>query len=140
MTGVQTCALPIFKRIGCFTFKSLVEEKKLLIFDPDIISEISTFIQVRNSYQADEGYHDDLVMTLVLFSWLTTQSYFKDLNNVNLREEMYQQKIKQIEEEVVPFGFVDSGTMDEYEVDSGDVWKKEENSWSAPPGYPSSNL
>ena len=128
------------KRIGCFTFKSLVEEKKLLIFDPDIISEISTFIQVRNSYQADEGYHDDLVMTLVLFSWLTTQSYFKDLNNVNLREEMYQQKIKQIEEEVVPFGFVDSGTMDEYEVDSGDVWKKEENSWSAPPGYPSSNL
>ena len=128
------------KRIGCFTFKSLVEEKKLLIFDPDIISEISTFIQVRNSYQADEGYHDDLVMTLVLFSWLTTQSYFKDLNNVNLREEMYQQKIKQIEEEVVPFGFVDSGTMDEYEVDSCYVWKKEENSWSAPPGYPSSNL
>jgi hypothetical protein len=55
------------KRIGCFNFKSLIEEKKLLIFDSDVISEMSTFIEKRDSYEADEGYHDDLVMCLVLF-------------------------------------------------------------------------
>jgi hypothetical protein len=100
------------KRIGCQNFKALVEEKKLLIQDIDIISEISTFIEVKGSYEADDGYNDDLVMTLVLFAWLTTQSYFKDLNDVNLREIMYHNKMKQIEEELTPFGFLDDGLQD----------------------------
>jgi len=97
------------KRIGCQNLKSLLEEKKLLIFDADIISEISTFIEQRGSYSADEGYHDDLVMTLVLFSWLTTNSYFKDLNNVNMREVMYKNQMERIEQELTPFGFIDDG-------------------------------
>ena len=123
------------KRIGCFTFKSLLEEKKLLIFDPDVISEISTFIQVRDSYQADEGYHDDLVMPLVLFSWLTTNPYFKEMSDVNIREVMYQDRIKQIEEDVVPFGFILNGTEDEMVVEDGDVWKEEKEKPNLPPGY-----
>jgi hypothetical protein len=131
--GVQTDKR--VKRIGCFTFKALVEEKKLLIMDADTISEISTFIQVRDSYAADDGYHDDLVMPLVLFSWLTTNSYFKELNNVNIREAMYQERIKQIEEDVIPFGFIQNGLEEEFVVDSGDVWKPE-----VPAGYLSSNL
>lgn len=126
--GVQTDKK--IKRIGCFTFKALVEEKKLLIMDADTISEISTFIQVRDSYAADDGYHDDLVMPLVLFSWLTTNSYFKELNNVNIREAMYQERIKQIEEDVIPFGFIQNGLEEEILVDSGDVWKQE-----LPAGY-----
>jgi len=126
--GVQTDKR--IKRIGCFTFKALVEEKKLLIMDADTISEISTFIQVRDSYAADDGYHDDLVMPLVLFSWLTTNSYFKELNNVNIREAMYQERIKQIEEDVIPFGFIQNGLEEEFVVDSGDVWKPE-----VPAGY-----
>ena len=97
------------KRIGCSNFKALVEEKKLLIQDADTISEISTFIETKGSYQADEGYHDDLVMPLVLFGWLTTNSYFKDLNNVNLREVMYKKQMQAIEEELTPFGFYDDG-------------------------------
>ena len=97
------------KRIGCHNFKSLVEENKLLIPDADTISEISTFIEVKGSYSADDGYHDDLVMPLVLFSWLTTNSYFKELNNVNLREMMYQKQISAIEQELTPFGFYDDG-------------------------------
>ena len=127
------------KRIGCFTFKSLVEEKKLIINDADVISELSTFIEKRSSYEADEGYHDDLVMTLVLFSWLTTNPYFKDLNDINVREAMYQERIKQIEEDIIPFGFMTDGLEDEYDVDSGDAWTKEEPK-SLPPGYMSSNL
>tara|TARA_R110000868_G_scaffold47483_2_gene155657 strand:+ start:5322 stop:6998 length:1677 start_codon:yes stop_codon:yes gene_type:complete len=123
------------KRIGCFTFKSLVEEKKLLITDADTISEISTFIQVKDSYAADDGYHDDLVMPLVLFSWLTTNPYFKELNDVNIREAMYQARIKQIEEDVVPFGFLFNGTEEEYAVEDGDMWKPE-----VPSGYLTSSL
>jgi hypothetical protein len=123
------------KRIGCFTFKSLVEEKKLLITDADTISEISTFIQVKDSYAADDGYHDDLVMPLVLFSWLTTNPYFKELNDVNIREAMYQARIKQIEEDVVPFGFAFNGTEEDYSVEDGDMWKPE-----VPSGYLTSNL
>ena len=97
------------KRIGCMTVKSLIEENKLLITDIDTIAEISTFIETRGTYRADEGYHDDLIMTLVLFGWLTTNPYFKDLNNVNMREIMYESHIKQIEDELTPFGFYDNG-------------------------------
>lgn len=97
------------KRIGCSNFKTLVEEKKLLIPDADIISEISTFIQVKNSYEADEGYHDDLVMPLVLFSWATTNTYFKELSNINIRHVIYENQMKMIEQELTPFGFYDDG-------------------------------
>ena len=129
------------KRIGCFTFKSLLEEKKLLVFDADVISEISTFIQVRDSYQADEGYHDDLVMPLVLFSWLTTNPYFREMSDVNIREAMYQERIKQIEEEVVPFGFIMSGNEEELIVEDGDVWRQDKpEAPQLPPGYLTSSL
>lgn len=111
------------KRIGCSTFKSLVEEKKLLITDMDIISEISTFIENKGSYSADEGYHDDLVMTLVLFSWLFTDPYFKDLTDINIREEMYKNQIEAIENNVAPVGFINNGLEEEkYVDDSGQVW------------------
>ena len=100
------------KRIGCMTLKSLIEENKLLVTDIDTISEISTFIEQRGSYSADEGYHDDLMMTLVLFGWLTTNPYFKDLNDINMRELMYKTHIRQIEEELTPFGFYNDGNED----------------------------
>ena len=115
------------KRIGCSNFKSLVEEQKLLIHDADVISEISTFIQKRNSYEADDGYHDDLVMPLVLFSWLTTNSYFKELTNINIRKELYEKRIQMIEDEITPFGIIDDGQSDQTYVDaSGQVWEHDE--------------
>jgi hypothetical protein len=131
------------KRMGCFNFKSLLEEKKLLIPDSDVISEISTFIESKGSYAADEGYHDDLVMPLVLFGWLTSNPYFKEITDVNLREIMYRQKIKQIEEEMLPVGFINDGQQDEMFVDSGDVWSnynKNSEEKTLPQGYLSSRL
>ena len=99
------------KRIGCMNFKALVEENRLLVQDIDTIQEISTFIENnKGSYEADEGYHDDLVMTLVLFGWLTTNPYFKDLNDINIRQDMYKNRIKAIEDELTPFGFYDDGS------------------------------
>lgn len=105
--GIQTDKK--VKRIGCSNLKSLMTENKLLISDADTIAELSTFIEVRDSYGADDGYHDDLVMGLVIFSWLTTQQYFKELNNVNLRKLLYENQMTAIEEELTPFGFYNNG-------------------------------
>ena len=112
------------KRIGCATLKSLVEENKLLVFDRDIISEFSTFIEHNGVFQADEGYNDDLTMTLVLFAWATNDPMFKDLMNANNRQALYSSQMKNIEDELTPFGFIDNGqsTEPEVEVIDGDIW------------------
>lgn len=112
------------KRIGCATLKSLVEENKLLVFDRDIISEFSTFIEHNGVFQADEGYNDDLTMTLVLFAWATNDPMFKDLMNASNREALYSSQMRSIEDELTPFGFIDNGQMDEtaIEVIGNDVW------------------
>ena len=101
------------KRLGCTSFKSLVESTKLLIHDPDIINEISTFIEVRGTHKADEGYQDDLVMCLVLFSWATNELFFKDLTDTNLRKALYEEQFKQIEENLTPFGVIENGIPEE---------------------------
>lgn len=110
--GVSTDAR--VKRRGCTTLKNLIESKNLLIFDIDIINELTTFIQRGGSYSADDGYYDDLAMTCVLFAWLTSDPYFKEITDVNLRREMFQNQMKQIEEELTPFGFYDDGSDKSY--------------------------
>jgi hypothetical protein len=96
---------------------------KLQIFDADTISELSTFIEKAGSYQADEGYHDDLAMCLVLFGWLTTNTYFKDLTDIDIREKLYDTQMRQIEEELTPFGIIVNGREDEVFIAGGDYWK-----------------
>lgn len=112
------------KRVGCTHLKTLVESQKLLVFDKDIISEFSTFIEHKDSYAADEGYHDDLVMPLVLFGWLTTNPYFKDLTNINLRDKLYRDRMQSINDSLTPFGFF--SVLEEKEkkqfVHEGDLW------------------
>lgn len=115
------------KRTGCFAIKSLLEEKKLNIFDADTIHEFSTFIEKNGSYMADEGYHDDLVMTLILFGWLTTNQYFRELTDVNVRERIYKQQMMQIEDELTPFGFVDDGSDEKTFVADNIVWSSDQN-------------
>ncbi len=101
------------KRRGCMNLKTLIEEKKLLVTDFDAISEISTFIESKGSFAADDGYHDDIVMTLVLFAWLSTQPYFKELTDVNMRTVIYEKQIQAIEEQLTPFGFISDGREEE---------------------------
>tara|TARA_Y100001963_G_scaffold160227_1_gene269208 strand:- start:2654 stop:4309 length:1656 start_codon:yes stop_codon:yes gene_type:complete len=116
------------KRVGCSNLKNLIEEDKLLIEDFDIIDELISFIAKRQSFEADDGHNDDLVMSLILFSWCTTQQYFKDLLNMDVRKAMYKEKLEQIEEEMTPFGFIDNGMGDEFEQDAdGTLWKNVNN-------------
>ncbi len=101
------------KRIGCQTLKTLIEEDKLLIFDEDIIMELTNFVETKGSYQADEGYHDDLVMTLVLFAWASQDTLFKDLTNINSRKEMFEQQMFEIEQNMLPIGFYNDGQTED---------------------------
>jgi hypothetical protein len=116
------------KRVGCSMLKTLIESGRLQAMDRDIISEFATFIEVKDSYAADEGYHDDLVMTLVLFSWLTTNAYFRDLTDINIRTSLFENQIRQIESELTPFGFIDDGRGEDepkYIVENGVAWTVE---------------
>ena len=55
------------KKIGCSNIKTLVESDKIVINDFNIIEEMSTFIRRGQSWQAEEGNTDDLMMCLVVF-------------------------------------------------------------------------
>jgi hypothetical protein len=114
------------KRLGCSILKNLIEQEKIFIQDFDTIAELSTFIAKGTSFEAEEGSHDDLVMCLVLFSWMTNQSFFADLTNTNLKERLYQEQMRQIEEDSLPMpmaGHVDIDNPDFDFVSDGAVWK-----------------
>jgi hypothetical protein len=113
------------KRVGCFTIKTLIEESKLLVFDADVIHEMSTFVQKGNTYKADDTYHDDLMMCLVMFGWLTTNQYFTDLTNIDIRKQMFENRDKEIEAELLPHIIIDDGVLDSFDVtvdDKGTLW------------------
>lgn len=99
--GVRTT--PKVKRQGCNALKTLIESQQLLAEDFDIISELSTFIIKKNkTYAAEDGCYDDLVMCLLLFSWLTTQDLFKDLVDQDMRKKLFDRNAQQIENEIPP--------------------------------------
>ena len=115
------------KRVGCANLKTLIEGDKLIINSFKIIEEMSTFAKRGQSWQAEDGANDDLMMCLVIFGWVSNQGYFKELTNQNARMQMYAEQQNLIEEDMAPFGFVDDGvnsdpmneeTIDEY----GDRW------------------
>jgi hypothetical protein len=105
----------------------MIEQDKLIIEDFEIIQELSSFISKKGSFEAEVGHHDDLVITLVLFAWAATQNYFKDMTDLNIRDQLYKEKIEKLEDDLMPFGFIDAGPNDT-EVDSeGNVWKNIDN-------------
>jgi hypothetical protein len=112
------------KKIGCANLKTLIENDKLIISDFDTIAELNTFVRVRDSYAAEEGSNDDLAMGLVLFAWLTAQSFFKDSTNIDIRQFMLAEQNLLGEEELAPVGIFDDGRKEEVTVDSGDVWSE----------------
>ena len=112
------------KKIGCSNIKSLVEGDKIIINDFNIVEEMSTFVRRGQSWQADEGNTDDLMMCLVIFGWLSNQPYFKEMTDTNARQQLYEEQANLIEQDMAPFGFVDDGLDDTRpEVDEyGTVW------------------
>ena len=98
------------KRLGCSALKDLLENQKLKVVDEQSILEISTFEAKGQTFQASVGNHDDLVMNLVLFGYFVSSAYFSNLTDLNLKDIIFNKKMKEINEDIVPFGFIDDGT------------------------------
>ena len=115
------------KKVGSLNLKTLVEQDKVIFSDYEIISELTTFIEKSNSFQAEEGCNDDLAMCLVIYAWLVAQDYFKELTDQDIRKKLYEEQKNQIEQDMAPFGFIETGLEDDSFVDSeGDRWYTDE--------------
>jgi len=115
--GVRTTAA--VKKLGCSNLKTLLEDDKLLTCDYDIISELTTFAQKHNSFEAEEGCNDDLAMCLVIFAWLVAQDYFKEMTDNDIRKRLYEEQKNQIEQDD---GFNESTFTDS----EGETWYADE--------------
>jgi len=112
------------KKIGCANLKAIIEEDKLIFNDFQIFQELTTFVQKKQAWEADEGYHDDLVMCMVLFAWLVMQEYFKEMTDQDVRRRIYEEQRNQIEQDMAPFGFIDDGLGDDTYIDGdGSLWE-----------------
>ena len=116
------------KKIGCMNLKTLIEGDKLDIKDYDTISELTTFIQKANSFEAEDGCNDDLAMCLVIFAWLIAQPYFKEMTDNDVRKRLYEEQKNQIEQDMAPFGFISDGLDggESFIDEDGDRWHVDE--------------
>lgn len=96
------------KRLGCSNIKDIIEENKLQINDRQTILEVSTFVAKGQSYEASDGNHDDLMMNLVLFGYFSNMAAFNELSDINFKKFLFNQQMKEIEADVVPFGYIDN--------------------------------
>lgn len=114
------------KSIGCSNLKSLLESNKLIIEDFDTISELTSFVATHASFAAEAGCHDDLTITLVLFAWLTAQTSFKELTDTDIRKKIAEEKIESMQEEILPFGFINDGseTKETFKDSDGTWWEE----------------
>ena len=111
------------KRIGCAALKDLIEQDQLIVPDFNTIKELTTFALQNNTYQAEEGAHDDIAMTLVIFGWLVQQRYFKEMTNMDIRKKMWEEQMETLEQDMLPFGIIDDGQEPEsFKDDKGTVW------------------
>lgn len=131
LPGVRTTQS--IKNIGCSNLKAMIEHNKLIVKDYQTISELSTFIRVKDSFEADEGSHDDLVMCLVLAAWLATQNYFKDIEQ-NVGEEVRNIYEDNINLNMLGFGFFTSGKPTDNQVLEDDDFLDYKLGWR-PKGY-----
>ena len=65
--GVRTTAQ--VKKLGCSNLKTLIEDFKLLTLDYEIISELTTFAQRHNSFEAEEGCMMTYMCLSSLLGW-----------------------------------------------------------------------
>lgn len=104
------------KAAGCSALKSMIESDVLLIKDFNTLNELSTFVKKRNSFEAEQGKNDDLVMTLVTFCWFATQPFFEEMTDANVRGAIRERMLAQEENSHLVFGFYDDGIVEDGEV------------------------
>ena len=113
------------KRLGCSAIKDILESNKIKIHDEQTILEISTFESKGLSFEASDNNHDDLMMNLVMFGYFVSTQFFADMTDINLKKMLFEQKMREIEEDIVPFGFIQTydDTPDLNLKDDRDYWQ-----------------
>jgi hypothetical protein len=114
---------PQVKKIGTSNLKTLIEGDKLLINDFATYSELTTFVETKNTFAAEQGANDDLVMGLVMFGWVTTQPYFKEIVAHDLRKQVQLENMNQFDDETVVEPIMDDGLRHDLELVDGDLWE-----------------
>lgn len=113
---------PPVKKTGCANLKTLIEMDQLIFVDFELISELSTFVRDGKSFAADDGNNDDIAMCAVIFSWLVSQKYFKEMMEKDIRSKLKEEQEMMLEHDMLPFGYILNGQEEEGERISGDVW------------------
>jgi len=116
------------KAIGCNMIKMLVEQDQIIINDFDTINEFSTFSRKGQTYQAESGRHDDLVMGLVLFGWMADQPFFKEITDINTVEKLKQRNDNEMIESLLPIGF-NSYDHEQQEEGVATIASDDDDSW-----------
>jgi len=101
------------KAVGCTILRLLIEQRKLIIKDKATVDELMTFSRKNQSWEAEEGKHDDLVAGLFLFSWMTDQGYFKEATDINTLALLREKTEEQLNDEMLSFGFYDAADEDD---------------------------
>ena len=108
--GIGVTMTKKIKRMGCSNMKDLLEQNGLEIVDADTILELSTFVPKGNSYEADKGCHDDMVMNLVMFAWFVSTDAFGGVDDETLKQMLYKDREAMLDEEMLDFGFISTET------------------------------
>lgn len=117
--GIRTTK-PV-KNQGCSNIKILIENGKLKIYDYETVNEFYSFIKRGQSYEAEPGKNDDLVMCLVLFGWLNSQSYFRELSDLDIQKTMRERSEQELYDSLAPFGIIWDGRDEQDEFLIKDV-------------------
>jgi hypothetical protein len=107
-SGIGVTMTKRVKRIGCSNLKDLIEQGKLMIYDANTIAELSSFEPKGDSYAARGIAHDDSVMNLVMFAWFVSTDAFGGMSNIQLKDLLYSEKIREMEDDLPPFGIINS--------------------------------
>ena len=111
------------KRLGCSNIKDIVENRKLTIHDQETIIEMSTFVAKGQSYEASDGNHDDLMMNLVMFGYFTLGDSFLQMTDINMKEMIFKQRMNEIENDILDWGYHDDGLTDVHVEPEPDPWQ-----------------
>ena len=125
--GLKMAKAP--KKLGTSNLKQMIESDKVIFKDFNIINELTTFVEKRNSFEAEDGCHDDLVMCMVIYAWAVAQDYFKEMTDQSVRQELYEKDKDSLEEDMSPFGFINDGVTEEVIIDKDEnlIWQSANN-------------
>ena len=59
------------------------------------------------------------MMNLVMFGYFVSTQYFADMTDIDMKKMLFEQRMREIEEDIVPFGYIqdNSDQIDVYEQD-----------------------